>query len=209
MYYNSLVRIFLLTSVTFLSSNIWISPMWSQNVLEEETREEIKLNPSLEPTEETENIQESKEMAIKNMTFVCGVGMAGEPPITYAYTTGKIQLEPLFRWDVELLPEDLAIYPEKLCQETAAKLQARYEQRKPVFLAFEQKNNRTLVCLVSNPESSCGAKDSEELFSVEYTEERKVDPTCITNYQPAKCSLSARPALSIPARSYKPPWWFF
>lgn len=208
MYYHSLVRIFLLTSVTFLSSNIWITPIWSQNILEGETKEEMEFNPSLEETERTENNQESKEIVTKKMAFVCG-RVAEEPPVTYAYTAGKIQLDPLFRWDAELLPEDLAIDPEKLCQETAAKLQTRYQQGKPIFFAFEQKNSRTLVCLVSNPESSCEADDSEELFSVEYSQRRKIDPTCITDYQPGKCSLSARPALSIPERSYSPVWWPF
>ncbi|NES81522.1 MAG: hypothetical protein F6K10_08980 [Moorea sp. SIO2B7] len=147
----------------------------------------------------------SQENATPRMTFVCA--KEANPPTTFVYTEGQVNLERLFHWEDEyLLPSDSA---EELCERVAQKLQNRYDQGQKILFAFNKQEDRVKVCLVSSESEQCNSNNSEELFSSALEPQSPYKyPDCIMDYKFDKCNRS-RAAISIPQGAYKPIWWPF
>jgi hypothetical protein len=148
----------------------------------------------------TENY--SKDNSESKVTFLCGA--IQETPTMFAYTPGKTNLTPLMSWYKDyLLPNQTGA---EVCEQVAMKLQAQYQQKQRIFFASEEKEDRTLVCLVSEEKGSCQSKNSEELFSVNLN----YNPACVlNNRQPLECVAigGTRGVLSMPESPYVPTWW--
>lgn len=146
----------------------------------------------------------SQQNSESEMMFVCA--SQTEPPTMYAHTPGKVNLTPLISWHQDyLLPNQSAA---EVCQQVAAKLQSQYQQGQKKFFTTEQRENRTVVCLVSQQNQTCSSSNSEELFSVN----PNYDATCVLdNRQPLECMAIGRTRglSSIPDSPYTPTWWPF
>jgi hypothetical protein len=144
----------------------------------------------------------SQQSLESEMTFVCA--SQTEPPTMYSYTPGKVNLTPLISWYQDyLLPNQSAA---EVCQQVAAKLQSQYQQGQKKFFTTEQRENQTVVCLVSQKNQTCSSDNSEELFSVN----PNYDATCVLdNRQPLECMAIGRTrgVSSIPDSPYMPSWW--
>ncbi len=144
----------------------------------------------------------SQQSSKPEMTFVCA--SQTEPSTMYAYTPGKVNLTPLISWYQDyLLPNQSAA---EVCQQVAAKLQSQYQKGQKKFFATEQRENQTVVCLVSQQNQTCNSDNSEELFSVN----PNYDATCVLdNRKPLECMAISRTrgVSSIPDSPYMPSWW--
>jgi hypothetical protein len=144
----------------------------------------------------------SQQPSESKMTFVCA--SQTEPPTMYGHTPGKVNLTPLISWYQDyLLPNQSAA---EVCQQVAAKLQSQYQQGQKKFFTTEQRENQTVVCLVSQENQTCSSNNSEELFSVN----PNYDATCVLdNRQPLECMAIGRTrgVSSIPDSPYMPTWW--
>ena len=133
--------------------------------------------------------------------FVCA--MAKDTPTMFAYTPGKVNLTPLISWYPEyLLPEQSG---QKVCQQTATKLQASYQQDQEKYLKAEEAEEGNLVCLVSKADRDCTTEDSEKLFSVN----PNYNAGCVLdNKNPIECmALNVRGVYSFEDKPYQPTWW--
>ncbi len=136
-----------------------------------------------------------------NTIFVCAT--AQDTPTMFAYTPGKVNLTPLITWYPEyLLPEQSG---QKVCQQTASKLQASYQQDQEKYLKSEELEKGDLVCLVSKADQDCTTEDSKKLFSVN----PNYNAGCVLdNKQPIECmALNARGVYSFEDKPYQAQWW--
>ena len=144
----------------------------------------------------------SQNPAPANTVFVCT--SQTQPPTLYAYTPGKTNLTPLMSWYRDyLLPNQSGA---EICQQVAAKLQNQFQQQQPRFFAIAEKEDRNVLCLVSQENTNCNTENSEELFSVN----SNYDPTCVLdNRQPLECMAIGRNrgVLVLPDSPYAPRWW--
>lgn len=134
--------------------------------------------------------------------FVCAT--RGGTPTMFAYTPGQINLEPLMSWHAEyLLPEQSG---PQVCQQTAAKLQASYQQEEAQYLKAETPKENNLVCLVTQEEENCAAEGSQKLFSVN----PDYEAGCVLdNMKPLECkALRGRGNIySFDDKPYQTIWW--
>lgn len=140
-----------------------------------------------------------------NTVFVCATQT--QPPTLLAYTPGQINLTSLMSWHQDYLLEDQSGV--EICQQVAAKLQNVFQQQQPRFLMTGQKENRNVLCLVTQQNANCHSENSEELFSVK----SNYDPTCVLdNRSPLECVAISRNrgVLGLPDESpYVPTWKFW
>lgn len=137
------------------------------------------------------------------MTFVCAGDK--EPPTTYAHIAGKVNLKPLMSWRSEyLFPGDSAT---ELCQQTAQKLQSKYDKQQDYLLAGDWTNERWKVCLVSQQGEGCDSRNSVFLFNLNSSYQ---SPRCLMeNIEPLQCPRSRGQLISLPGGRYRPSWWPF
>ena len=133
--------------------------------------------------------------------FVCGV--QDDTPTMFAYTTGEVNLTPLMSWYPEYLPEEQS--GAEICQQTATKLQASYQQQEAKYLKVETSEDNNLVCLVDEENQNCITPDSEILFGVN----PKYNAGCVLeNKKPIECkALQVRGIYSFEDKPYQPMWW--
>lgn len=137
-----------------------------------------------------------------NTVFVCAT--QNQPPTLFAYTPGKVDLTSLMSWHQDyLLPGQSGI---ETCQQVAAKLQNRLQNQQSNLFVSEQKEDRNVLCLVTQENADCNSSDSEELFSVK----PQYDATCVVdNREPLECLAIAqdRGVIKTPDNAYSPAWW--
>ena len=126
-------------------------------------------------------------------------------PTLYAYTTGRTSLTPLISWHKEyLLPQESG---SEVCQQVAGKLQHLYQE--PIFITTEEREDRTLVCMVKIENETCSSNFSEPLFRIN----PHYDAKCILERrEPLECvavGRGRRGVISIPDSPYKPIWWLW
>ena len=149
------------------------------------------------------NAKEDIAQKPTNEVFVCAV--QNDTPTMFAYTPGEVNLTPLMSWHSEyLLAEQSGA---EICQQTATKLQALYQQDEAKYLKVETSEDNNLVCLVSDENQNCLTQDSETLFSVN----PDYNAGCvIENKQPIECkALQVRGIYSFEDKPYQPIWWPF
>ena len=148
------------------------------------------------------NAEEQPNSEVVNSVFVCAVG--NETPTMFAYTPGEIALTPLMSWHNEYLsPEQSGT---EVCQKTAAKLQASYQQDEAKYLKSETTEDENLVCLVNNEDGSCIDENSQTLFVVN----PKYNASCVLeNKTPIECAATqvSRGIYSFNDEPYQPLWW--
>ncbi|MGF1591540.1 MAG: COP23 domain-containing protein [Pleurocapsa sp.] len=133
--------------------------------------------------------------------FVCAT--QGGTPTMFAYTPGEVNLTPVMSWHSEyLLPEQSGV---EVCQQTAAKLQASYQQEEAKYLKAEITEDANLVCLVEEEDQNCLSQTSQKLFSVN----PNYDAGCVLdNKQPIECkALQVRGIYSFEDKPYQALWW--
>ena len=144
----------------------------------------------------------SQNSAQSKTFFVCATQT--QPPTLFAYTPGKINLTSLMSWHQDyLLPDRSGV---EVCQEVAAKLQNLLQQQQPRFFVTEQKEDRNVLCLVTQENADCNSENSEELFSVK----PNYNATCVLdNREPLECLAIGRNrgVLGVPQSAYSPSWW--
>jgi hypothetical protein len=167
------------------------------------------------PNETTPANQATPESAA---TFTCAT--SSNPPITYMLAKderGQSTLRPIFSWHSEyLLPGASA---ETLCQQTAQKLQDKYdrgEQGYPASLLVATKDEATGetsyrmdVCLVTSEEETCdNTNQTAMLFSLNGSYNNTL--ACVMeNTQPNVCKPRTRGSvMALPGASYKRFWFF-
>lgn len=152
-------------------------------------------------TNVTKTLSQEPQPTKSKMTFVCA--SEAEPPITYGYIPGKVNLKPVISWHSEyLLPGESAT---KLCQQVAQKLQSKSEQQQNYFLAADRNQEAWEVCLVSQQGEGCNSQSSEYLFSLN---SKYQAPRCVMeNIQPLQCPASRGPLISLKGGNYTPSWW--
>ena len=133
--------------------------------------------------------------------FVCAV--TADTPTMYAYTPGEVNLTPLMSWYSEYLPNESSAA--EICQQTATKLQASYQQQEAKYLKVETSEENNLVCLVDEEDQNCLTQDSEVLFSVN----PNYNAGCVLeNKRPIECKASqVRGIYSFEDKPYQPLWW--
>ena len=136
-----------------------------------------------------------------NEVFVCAA-QEGTPTM-FAYTPGEVNLTPLMSWHSEYLVADRS--GAEICQQTATKLQASYQQQEAKYLKVETTEDNNLVCLVSQEDGDCITQDSEVLFSVN----PNYNASCVLeNKKPLECkALQVRGIYSFEDKPYQPLWW--
>ena len=136
-----------------------------------------------------------------NEVFVCAV-QAGTPTM-FAYTLGEVNLTPLMSWYSEYVPNEQS--GAEICQQTATKLQASYQQQQAKYLKVEASEDNNLVCLVDEENQNCLTPNSEILFSVN----PNYNAGCVLeNKQPIECkALQVRGIYSFEDKPYQPLWW--
>jgi hypothetical protein len=139
---------------------------------------------------------------LSETTFVCAT--ANKTPTMYAYHSGNVNLTPLMSWYSEyLLPQQSG---KEVCQQTAAKLQALSQQSEKRYFRTENREDRTLVCLVADKEETCNSENSEALFSLN----PNYDAGCVLdNKAPLECVAvgKVRGVFAAPDAPYQPSWW--
>lgn len=142
----------------------------------------------------------AKESAPES-AFVCAVHEG--TPTMFAYTSGEVNLKPLMSWHAEYLTPGQS--GEKVCQQTAAKLQDSYQHSEENYLKAETNENNNLVCLVNEEDEGCLAGDSQKLFSVN----PDYDAGCVLdNKKPIECkALTVRGIYSFDDEPYQAFWW--
>jgi hypothetical protein len=145
----------------------------------------------------------SQETPNAQMAFVCAGNV--EPPTTYAYIPGEINLKPLMSWHSEyLMPGDSAA---ELCQRSAQKLQSKYNSQQQYLLASNHTQQTWIVCLVTKEGDSCLTNDSVYLFSLNNSYQ---SPRCVMEgIDPIQCPRTRGKVISIPGGRYTPAWWPF
>ena len=127
-------------------------------------------------------------------------------PTLYIYTSGKTSLTPLISWHQEyLLPQDSG---SEICEQVAKKLQYLYQKPGQKYIATEEKEEHTLVCMVKVENETCSSIHSEPLFSIK----QNYDAKCVLNHrQPLECVTigRVRGVFTIPDSPYKPIWWLW
>jgi hypothetical protein len=139
---------------------------------------------------------------LSETTFVCAV--AAKTPTMYAYHPGNVNLTPLMSWYSEyLLPQQSG---KQVCQQTATKLQALSQQSEKRYFRTENKEDKTVVCLVADKEETCDSENSEALFSLN----PNYDAGCVLdNKEPIECVAvgKVRGVFAVPDSPYQPSWW--
>ena len=134
--------------------------------------------------------------------FVCTVETS--VPTLYIYKAGKTSLTPLIKWHQEyLLPQDSG---SEVCQQVARKLQHLYPKQR--YITTEEKEDRTLVCMVEIAHETCSSNYSEALFGIN----PNYDAQCIlARREPLECVAvgGVRGVFSVPDSPYKPIWWLW
>lgn len=146
--------------------------------------------------------KDSGDRESPKIAFVCAT--QADVPTMYAYTPGKANLEQLMSWHSEyLLPEQSG---KLTCLQTAAKLQASYEQEEAKYFKAGKIENKNSVCLVNSEDETCKSRDSETLFSVN----SDYEASCVLdNLQPLECkALRTRGNIySFENKPYQATWW--
>ncbi len=146
--------------------------------------------------------EENPNKKSANTAFVCAT-QEGTPTM-YAYTSGQVNLKPIMSWHSEyLLPKQSG---KEICQQTANKLQASYQQKTAKYLKAESLEKKNLVCLVTEEDQNCADKASEKLFSVN----PNYNAGCVLdNMKPLECkALKSRGNIySFDDKPYQPVWW--
>ncbi len=136
--------------------------------------------------------------------FVCTTETS--VPTLYAYTLGTSSLTPLISWYKEyLLPQQSG---SEICQQVASKLQYLYQEQGQKYIATEEKEEHTLVCMVKVANETCRSDYSEPLFGIN----PNYDARCILDRrEPLECVAvgRARGVFSIPETPYQPIWWLW
>lgn len=148
--------------------------------------------------------EENSNQKSAGTTFVCATQQ--DTPTMFTYTPGQVNLTPIMSWHSEyLLAEQSGT---EVCQKTAAKLQAAYEQEDAKYLKSATKKEGNLVCLVSEEDQNCNNEESEKLFTVN----PKYDAGCVlNNKQPIECKAftSRGNIYSFEDKPYQPTWWLW
>ena len=147
------------------------------------------------------NAKEKLAQKPTNEVFVCAV--QGDTPTMFAYTPGEVNLTPLMSWYSEYLPQEQS--GAEICQQTATKLQASYQQQEAKYLKVETSGDNNLVCLVDEEDRNCLTQNSETLFSVN----PNYNAGCVLeNKKPIECkALQVRGIYSFEDKPYQPLWW--
>jgi hypothetical protein len=145
----------------------------------------------------------SQENPRPKIIFACS--SESNPPTTYAYIPGEINLKPLMAWYSEyLLP---GVSAAQLCQQAAQKLQSKYDEQQKYLLASDRTDEMWKVCLVLKQGERCDSSNSVYLFSLS---SNYLSPRCVMeNLNPIQCPRHRGKVLSLPGGRYKPSWWFF
>lgn len=139
-----------------------------------------------------------------NTVFVCATQK--QTPTLLAYTPGNINLTSLMSWHQDYLLEGQSGV--EICQQVATKLQDVFQQQQPRFLMTGNKEDRNILCLVTQQNADCNSENSEELFSVK----SNYDPTCVLDSRsPLECVAISRNrgVLGLPESPYMPTWKFW
>lgn len=133
--------------------------------------------------------------------FVCAI--QADTPTMFAYTPGEVNLTPVMSWYPEYVPDERSGV--EICQQTATKLQASYQQQEAKYLKVETSEENNLVCLVDEESQNCITQDSEILFSVN----PNYSAGCVLeNKKPIECkALQVRGIYSFEDKPYQPMWW--
>lgn len=146
--------------------------------------------------------EENSNQKTAGTTFVCATQQ--DTPTMFAYTPGQVNLTPVMSWHPEyLLPKQSGA---EVCQKTAAKLQASYQQEDAKYLKSATQKEGNLVCLVSEEDQNCNTEESEKLFSVN----PKYNAACVLdNKKPIECKAFASRGniYSFEDKPYQPLWW--
>ncbi len=142
--------------------------------------------------------------------FVCTTETS--VPTLYAYTLGTTSLTPLISWYKEyLLPQQSG---NEICQQVASKLQYLSQEQDlsqeqgQRYIAIEEKEEHTLVCMVKVANETCHSDYSEPLFEIN----PNYDARCILDRrEPLECVSvgRVRGVFSIPETPYQPIWWLW
>ena len=150
---------------------------------------------------------EAKEDSLGNSAenfFVCTTETL--VPTLYIYTAGTTSLTPLISWHQEyLLPQNSG---SEICKQVAKKLQDLYQKPGKKYIATEEKEDHTLICMVKVENETCSSINSEPLFSIK----QNYDAKCVLNHrQPLECVTigRVRGVFTIPDSPYKPIWWLW
>lgn len=148
------------------------------------------------------NAKESYSQNSSDTIFVCSA--ENTDSTMYAYTPGKAVLTPLISWYQEyLLPDKSSA---EVCQQVATKLQELSREKTVRYIATEEKQNQTVVCMVTRENGNCSSEDSEVLFGVN----PNYSSSCVLNrFEPVECSaMAVRGAIMPePDSPYRPTWW--
>lgn len=124
----------------------------------------------------------------------------------YAYTPGNAVLTPLMSWHQEyLLPEASS---GDTCKQAAGKLQELSQDKQVRYIATEEQQDRTVVCMVTEENGECSAENSEEIFAVS----PNYSPNCVLDrLEPLECSAMVMykrgGVLETIDSPYRPIWW--
>jgi Circadian oscillating protein COP23 len=106
-----------------------------------------------------------------NKSILFGCETIDNTPTTIAYNSeNPKKQQPLIKWKKEYIDsENISL----LCDNAAQKLQSRYKEEEPGYLAFEpNSNNQTVVCLINQRGKSCNLS-GEELFRIKTVNTRE------------------------------------
>jgi hypothetical protein len=156
-----------------------------------------------EPFPATTNTTPATTTTENKTVFLCATDV--EPPTTFAYTPGQIDLQPRMSWYAEYLPPGVSAA--ELCEKMATKLQSLQDSGKNYFLAVEKLDESWQVCVVNNQGDKCGTTESEVLFNLNGN--YKSYGCLMQNIQPAQCPWTRGGVISLPGGRYKPNWWPF
>lgn len=134
--------------------------------------------------------------------FVCSTENTAST--MYAYTPGKAVLTPLISWHQEYLVPDTS--SAEVCQQTATKLQELSQEKTVRYIATEEQQDQTVVCMVTRENDTCSAADSEKLFGVNLN----YSPSCVLNrFEPLECTAMVQRGSIMPESDspYRPTWW--
>jgi hypothetical protein len=135
--------------------------------------------------------------------FLCATDV--EPPTTFSYTPGEINLHPRLSWYAEYLPPGVSAT--ELCEKMANKFQSLQDSGKSYFLAVDKLDEIWKVCVVNNEGENCNSANSEVLFNLNGN--YKSYGCLMQNIQPAQCPWTRGGVISLPGGRYKPNWWPF
>lgn len=146
--------------------------------------------------------RESYAQSSSETLFLCAT--EANSSTMYAHTPGNSVLTPLMSWHQDyLLP---GASSEDICQQAATKLQTLSQDREVRYIAREEQQDRTAICMVTRENGKCSAEDSEEIFSLN----NNYSPDCVLDLlKPLECSamVTRGGILETIDSPYRPIWW--